>query len=415
MDPGNGIEIVRVPRTRRPRPGRSWTILITALVAVGIGAAVGLIAHDSLFSKADSPSSKAVPPVGVTALGRLQPAGGVVPILGPPGDRIEKLYLDKDGRPIAPGTRLAKGQPVADLASKQQRDLELNVARIQLAESKQAVEAATAAGRKKIEAANAELAQVAANETHDAAAIRAKLDYLAEALAIAEGQVLRLESLRGEGVRVADEDYEKAKLARAQAKSELAATAAALEKTKTTYLQSAAAAKARIAAAEEELKEAVAKVPVQSAAERLKVAELLASQTTLKAPREGIVLKVAGKEGQPTGMEPVLLLAPIGDMVAIAEVYESDLERLHVLLRKGPVPVEIASPSLPGDRILRGRVESEADVNRTIARNQVFALGPREDADRRVVEVVVHLDAESSRTAARFVGLQVTVTFLSGK
>ena len=32
-----------------------------------------------------------------------------------------------------------------------------------------------------------------------------------------------------------------------------------------------------------------------------------------------------------------------------------------------------------------------------IARNQVFAVGPREDADRRVVEVVVHLDAGRPR------------------
>ena len=47
-----------------------------------------------------------------------------------------------------------------------------------------------------------------------------------------------------------------------------------------------------------------------------------------------------------------------------------------------------------------------------IARNQVFAMGPREDADRRVVEVVVHLDAAGTADAGRFVGLQVTVAFV---
>jgi HlyD family secretion protein len=45
-----------------------------------------------------------------------------------------------------------------------------------------------------------------------------------------------------------------------------------------------------------------------------------------------------------------------------------------------------------------------------IARNQVFAVGPREDADRRVVEVTVHLEPADSSDAGRFVGLQVTVT-----
>ena len=50
-----------------------------------------------------------------------------------------------------------------------------------------------------------------------------------------------------------------------------------------------------------------------------------------------------------------------------------------------------------------------------IARNQVYAMGPREDADRRAVEVVVHLDAASAEAAGRFVGLQVTVTLEPNK
>ena len=50
-----------------------------------------------------------------------------------------------------------------------------------------------------------------------------------------------------------------------------------------------------------------------------------------------------------------------------------------------------------------------------IARNQVFALGPREDSDRRVVEVVVHLNPDATADAGRFVGIQVTVTLEPGK
>ena len=41
------------------------------------------------------------PPDRVTALGRLNPAAGVIPIYGPPGDRILKFYPTKDGQPIA--------------------------------------------------------------------------------------------------------------------------------------------------------------------------------------------------------------------------------------------------------------------------------------------------------------------------
>ena len=70
---------------------------------------------------------------------------------------------------------------------------------------------------------------------------------------------------------------------------------------------------------------------------------------------------------------------------------------------------EITNPARP--KALKGAVRTEADITRMIARNQVFAMGPREDADRRVVEVVVHLDAADAATAGRFVGLQVTVAF----
>ena len=50
-----------------------------------------------------------------------------------------------------------------------------------------------------------------------------------------------------------------------------------------------------------------------------------------------------------------------------------------------------------------------------IAKNQVFAMGPREDADRRVVQVAVHLDPAGASDAGRFVGLQVTVTLEPNK
>jgi HlyD family secretion protein len=49
-----------------------------------------------------------------------------------------------------------------------------------------------------------------------------------------------------------------------------------------------------------------------------------------------------------------------------------------------------------------------------IARNQVYAMGPREDADRRVVEVAVNLSEGDAHDAGSFVGLQVTVTLEPG-
>src|SRR5205823_6234673 len=138
-----------------------------------------------------------------------------------------------------------------------------------------------------------------------------------------------------------------------------------------------------------------------------------ADLTILKAPVAGTVLKVTGREGQPTGMDPVLQMADLSVMTAVAEVYESDVERLAGWVRAGPVRAEVKNPALP--RPLIGVVKSDQDITRMIARNQVFAMGPREDADRRVVEVVLHLDPSAAADAGLFVGLQVTVTLEPNK
>ncbi|HJZ60074.1 MAG TPA: hypothetical protein VKE74_34345, partial [Gemmataceae bacterium] len=378
-----------LPR-RDARAGRTWVILVAVLAAAAVGTAVGLFARDLVFKgknggSKDEQRSGSAPAERVTALGRLQPAGGVIPVYGPPADRIARLY-PKDGQPIGPGTMLKEGDPIADLFSKAQREMEVEVARKQLAESEAGLKAAEAAGKKKIEAAEADRDQLLANRKNDLAALQAKIDYLAEAVTAAEGGVSRLEMLRADGVRVADEDLEKARLARAQAKAEHTAAVAAYKKAETSYVEGEKAANAKIAAAKADLEEAVKKAPIESARERVKLAEHMAGLTTLRAPVTGTVLRVTGREGQPTGMDPILQMAALGEMVAVAEVYESDLERLSGLLAKGPVAAEVTSPSLPGDHTLRGRVGSQQDVNRMIARNQVFAVGPREDADRRVVE-----------------------------
>ena len=393
-------------RTRHRRSGRALTTVLVALVSVAAGAAAGYFLAGR-FPKPAAPDADA--PAGpaardkVTALGRLQPEGGVVPVYGPPGDRIAKLF------PLAPGTALKATDPIAELASRKDRMLEVQVAETQLTEAKTARDAGERAGKQKIRAAEAELNQAKANKVSDLAAIDAKLVYLKLQAESAAKQVTRLKGLKDKGVTVADEDIEKAELLAAQAAAELTATKATRDKTQTTYEESEKAAGARIDAAKAELDETLARAPIKSSEEKVALARQMGEATVIKAPVSGTVLKVTGREGQPTGMEPILQLADLSKMTAVAEVYESDVERLAGWVRTAPVAVEITNPALP--KPLKGVVRSEADITRMIARNQVFAMGPREDADRRVVEVVVHLDAADAATAGRFVGLQVTVAF----
>jgi HlyD family secretion protein len=393
------------------RAGRTLTTLLVGVAAVAAGLAAGYFLAGrfphAATTNGGTPGEAAAPKDRVTALGRLQPEGGVIPVYGPPGDRIEKLY------PLAPGTQLKAGDPIAELASRKDRLLEVQVAQTQLTEAKTARDAAERAGKQKIRAAEAELEQAKANKTSDLAALQAKLDYLDIQAKSAARAVRRLDELKEKGVTVAAEDIDKANLLRAQADAELAANKALKDKTKTTYEETEKSAQAKIDAAKAELEEALARAPIKSSEEKLDLARQQAERTIIKAPVAGTVLKVTGREGQPTGVEPILQMADLTRMTAVAEVYESDVAQVAAWVKSGPVPAEVTNAALP--QPLHGVVKSEADITRMIARNQVFAMGPREDTDRRVVEVVVHLDPGGTAEAARFVGLQVTVAFAPGK
>jgi HlyD family secretion protein len=394
----------------RQRSGRTWVGVVIAVVAFAAGIGITLVLSNSSGTPSNGAgpdAGAAAPPARVAALGRIQPAGGVIPIYGPPGDRIQSM------KPLTPGSILKSGDPIATLASRDQREGDVRVAEVQLQEARNALIAAKESGQKKIEAAQAEVNQLAAGEASDLRALDAKIGIVEKQKAAAARMLERLNMLRADMVRVADEDLERAKLVVDQANAELIGANATKEKTVTAYVENKKAANARLDAARADLNEAIARASIQSSEERLNQARRTLDLTILKAPIDGIVLKVIGREGQPTGVEPVLQMANLNELTVVAEVYESDVERLATWVRAGAVTAEATNAALP--KPLKGSVRSDRDIARMIARNQVMPVGPREDADRRVVEVTAYLDSESSAIAARFVGLQVTVTFVNGK
>lgn len=100
-------------------------------------------------------------------------------------------------------------------------------------------------------------------------------------------------------------------------------------------------------------------------------------------------------------------------MIAVAEVYATDVEVLRDWVAPGTsVEAEISGPAL-GRTILHGKLTSAAAIGRSVARNAAMGFSPRADSDRRVVEVRVELDEASSKQAALFVGLEVDVKFIA--
>ena len=90
-------------------------------------------------------------------------------------------------------------------------------------------------------------------------------------------------------------------------------------------------------------------------------------------------------------------IGEVSQMVAIAEVYQSDINKVHLGQQ-----VRITSDSLPGE--LQGTVEQ---VGSQVRRQEIINTDPSANIDSRVVEVHVALDKASSQKAAKLTNLQV--------
>jgi HlyD family secretion protein len=350
-------------------------------------------------SRARGPAGVEVTKTKVSALGRLQPSGGVISVFGLPGDRIEKLSVNE-------GDKAAKDAIVAELASHKDRELARNLAADQLREAKAQREAIGAAGKAKIAVIDAETAQLQSGRDDDLKAQDAKIAALVEQSRISLDAWKRLKSL--DPSVVSPTDVEKGELLYRQSESELTASRLMRDKTEKAYTHNQALLQAKRSAALAELDEALKRVMVDSIAENLKIAERGLAATQIKAPVAGRVLKLIGHEGDATGNQPILQLADTDAMVVIAEVYETDIQQLDAWLNESPVRATITSRAL--SKPLIGEVQHH-QIAHMVGKNQVFSLNPRQDVDRRVVEVRVNILPESLELASRYTGLEVQVEF----
>ena len=155
-------------------------------------------------------------------------------------------------------------------------------------------------------------------------------------------------------------------------------------------------------------------MPVEAAEQSLRLAQFRLDESTLKVPDEVVtatVLRVPGHAGQVTGTQPIVELAAGDSIVVVAEVYESDLDKLYNGLKKSSgVSATVQARALEGSRTnpLTGHVEPD-HVARMVVHNQLLSLNPRADHDQRVVQVRVLLDPESAERARKIIGLQVNV------
>lgn len=124
------------------------------------------------------------------------------------------------------------------------------------------------------------------------------------------------------------------------------------------------------------------------------------SLASIRAPRDGEVIRINTQPGELVGEEGVLDLGQTNQMYVSAEVYQSDINRVRI-----GQEARITSDVFAGE--LLGTV---SQIGREIRGQSVQDADPLADVDARVVEVKIQLNSLDSKKVSELTNLQVQVT-----
>jgi len=127
------------------------------------------------------------------------------------------------------------------------------------------------------------------------------------------------------------------------------------------------------------------------------------ADSELRAPLAGTVLKIHSRPGERPANDGVLELGAGNQMEAVAEVYESDINRVQL----GQV-VSLVSENGGFSGSLQARV---IRISPQVRQRAVLSTDPTGDADARVVEVRLALDPAAASKVRDLAGLKVIARF----
>ncbi|SDB07673.1 HlyD family efflux transporter periplasmic adaptor subunit [Belnapia rosea] len=331
-----------------------------------LAAAAGTLAALRPDSLGPGPVTEAeaapLPPAGVGALGRVEPASRVRR-LNPPGGmavtRLERLLVNE-------GDQVEAGQLLAEFGDAVQKDAAIAEAAAQLARVR------------------AELARIrAAGRPEEIAAQQARIEALRFAENSARRDAERAEALVPSGAGGLA-PAERARFAAARAAAERAEADATLQRLRIPRPEDLAVAEAEVATAEAGL--------IRARAD--------ATLSRVIAPIAGTILRIHARPGDQVGSDGLLEMADLGRLDIVADVYETDLPRLR--------PGAAAEVIVPGDP--RRYPAELREIGWMVRRTTQANTDPVAAVDARTVEVRLTLSPEGRAVLERRTNMQVQVS-----
>ncbi|MBD3884432.1 ABC exporter membrane fusion protein [Phormidium tenue FACHB-886] len=379
-------------------PKNRWALglIIASTIAVGGAATYALSEAMEQAEPTPAPAQVTAPkPPRVSALGRLQPESEVIKLSAPrelDGDRIAQVLVKE-------GDRVQVGQVIAVLDSKSrledallQAQEEVGVAQAKLAQ----VQAGAKSGE--IAAQQAAITRLQAERSGEIAAQQAEIERWESEVRNAQAEFQRYEELYQQGaISVSTLDSKRLPLETAEAQ---------LAQVRVQQGQSANTIEAEIREAQATLDQIAevrpvdvqaAQAEVEQAIAAVKKAETELAQAYVRAPIAGQILKVHSRAGEQLSSDGIAEMAQTDRMTVVAEVYQSDIGRV-----KTGQTATVTGQAIPGE--LRGEVY---EIGLQVDKQNVYSNEPGENLDRRIVEVKIRLNPESSREVAGLTNMQV--------
>ncbi|GAX36811.1 ABC exporter membrane fusion protein [Nodularia sp. NIES-3585] len=414
-------------------PNQRLILLVVAATVITGGIAFYGIFQSGLVGQTTSSELGETAPTTpkISALGRLEPETEVISLSAPlelDGDRIAQILVQE-------GDRVKSGQVVAILDSRTrlqtavlQAEQQVRVAKAKLAQ----VQAGAKTGEIQAQQATIErlqaqlqgdkiaqqeaIARIEAQWLGDRIAQEATIKKLEAELNNAQAEYERYQQLSSEGA-ISNSLFDSKRLSLETAQQQLSEGEAVVNRINSTASRQLAEAQVTLtrinSTSNKQISEAkatlnsiaeirpvdveAAKSEVESAIATLKQMQTNLDSTYIKAPMAGQILKIHTRVGEKIREAGIAELAQTEQMIAVAEVYQSDISKIQV----GQSAV-VTSQVFTGE--LRGTV---SQIGLQVNRQNVFSNQPGENLDSRVIDVKIRLHPEDSKQVAGLTNLQV--------